>query len=120
VRVHRLAFLLVGLGCVAVGVFAPSTGCNGTGVTPMCDFPDGANDPEAGCGEVLEGSVPFTDDVATGDVSAPVDASGKADAGTDATQPVQDSSAPPVDAHPDAHEDGGDAHVADAKEDAKG
>jgi hypothetical protein len=115
VRPHRVALLFAALGCFAIGAIAPAAGCNGTGVTPMCDFPDGANNPESGCGELVEAAVP---DGAEPDVveeeAPPLDSSARADA-SDATVPVD-----AADAHePDAG-DSGDAHIGDAHSDAKG
>ena len=110
--------LFAGLGCLAVGAIAPAAGCNGTGTTPVCDFPDGANNPESGCGELVEAAAPdgAEPDVAAQDATAPVDSpSSKPDA-SDATVP-EDA----ADAHePDAKTDSGDAHIQDAHSDAKG
>jgi hypothetical protein len=116
---RRLTALFAALACAAVGGVAPALGCNGTGTTPLCTYPDGADDPEAGCGELVEAAaLPGEDannDVVETDTSAP-DVSAP-DAGHDAT----DSAPPGVDAadasdahHPDAHDTGADSH-ADAK-----
>ena len=71
----RVSALLVVLGCLAVGVLAPAAGCTGTGTTPICNFPDGANNPEAGCGVLIEGSA--------GEAGVTVDAPASIDAAVD-------------------------------------
>jgi hypothetical protein len=124
VKPHRLVLLAAMAGCVGLGALAPSTGCNGTGTTPTCDFPDGANNPESGCGELVEAAPPSADGTAPDVVEEPAPKGdgpiGNPDA-SDATLPedAADSSIP--DAH-DAHEDTSDAkgdHATDAPEDAK-
>jgi hypothetical protein len=118
VKTGRIALLVATIGSLAVGAIMPAAGCNGTGVTPVCDFPDGANNPEAGCGVLVEGSV--SDDVVApadsplGDSVGPIDSS-KPDA-SDATAP----DAADVHAPADTGTDAGDAHIGDAKADAKG
>ena len=116
-RAHRLALLLGTLGSLALGAVAPAAGCNGTGTTPMCDFPDGANNPESGCGVLVEAAA-----------SADAPADGPADAVADTLAPVDspvdsaDATAPDAaDAHVhDAAADSADAHIQDAHSDAKG
>ena len=51
----RLAVLLATLACAGAGVATSGAlnGCNGSGVTPMCTYADGGDDPEAGCGESI-------------------------------------------------------------------
>jgi hypothetical protein len=93
---------LAGVGAVAA--LAPAAGCNGTGTTPMCDFPDGANDPDAGCGVLIEAS---TDGVATEDVVE--DVTTFPDATPDAAT-AQDA----ADAQVTSGADASDAHVTDA------
>jgi hypothetical protein len=117
VKAHRLVSVVVALGCLGTGALAPTAGCNGTGTTPMCDFPDGANNPEAGCGVLIEASAleGSATDVAEEPVPTPVP-----DAGHEAASPLVDSSAtdsqvtdagadaPPTDGSPvDADEDAG-------------
>jgi len=110
VSVHRLGILVGALGCAAFGALAPAAGCNGTGVTPMCDFPDGANNPESGCGEIVEAAA--EDAVTSEDAVAPVDSSvGSIDASDATTPPAADSGGE------DAH-DASDAHIEDAPHDA--
>jgi hypothetical protein len=88
----------------------------------MCDFPDGTNNPEAGCGELVEAAVedaPATDDTGQPAVDSSV---GAIDAADSTTPPVIDSSVG-VDAHDasDAHvEDAHEADAHDAGHDAKG
>jgi hypothetical protein len=118
VKTHRLVLLAAMAGCVGLAALAPSAGCNGTGTTPICDFPDGANNPESGCGELVEAAPPPAD-VTSADVVAEAAPKGdgpieNADA-SDATVPDDGDSAVP-----DAHEDTSDAredHVTDAPED---
>lgn len=88
----------------------------------MCDFPDGANNPESGCGVLVEAAAsdaPVTMDAPTMDSAAPVDSGGgKADA-SDATVPdAADARSP--DTGLDTGTDSGDAHAGDAKSDAPG
>jgi hypothetical protein len=117
VRTHRFALLFATLGCLTLAAVAPAAGCNGTGTTPMCDFPDGANNPESGCGVLVEAAAP---------VDAPAD--GPADAVADTVAPIDspvdssDATAPDAaDAHVhDAAADSADAHIQDARSDAKG
>jgi hypothetical protein len=116
VKAHRLAILFGALGCAALGALAPATGCNGTGVTPMCDFPDGTNNPEAGCGELVEAAAEDAQQTADTEQPPVVDSSiGAMDASDAKTTPVMDS-AVGEDAHDasDAH----DAHIEDAPHDA--
>jgi hypothetical protein len=121
VKRHR-ALSLVGLvtvsGSLAFVALGPVAGCDGTGTTPMCDFPDGANNPEAGCGELREAAALPVDAEGTEDVETPDSSGEKVDA-ADASMPKEDASDAHVNA-PDAHEDASDAHVLDAKSDAKG
>ena len=121
-KAHRIAFLVGALGCAVVGAVAPATGCNGTGTTPMCDFPDGANNPESGCGELSEAAVGVVpNDVSSPEpdvvepVDSPVEKPDASDAGGSESQDA-------ADAHGgvDAHEDASDAHELDGHADAKG
>lgn len=119
-KTRRLGLLFAVLGCLSVGVLAPAAGCNGTGTTPVCDFLDGAPNPESGCGVLVEAAVAadaFVADAPPGDTSPPDSPPGKPDA-SDATAPdAADAHAPDAgdgnvpDAHLDAHFD---AHL-DAK-----
>jgi hypothetical protein len=120
---RRLSALLAALTCAGLGAVWPTAGCNGTGATPLCTLPDGADDPEAGCGELVEaategdGTADAVEETATGpDAQAP-------DTGLDSSIDSSDSGTPGVDAA-DAHDantaDVHDAHVADSKADAKG
>jgi hypothetical protein len=123
VKAYRLALLLATIGCLSVGALVPAAGCNGTGTTPICDFPDGANNPESGCGVIVEASVssdgPAPMDAPVADSIAPVDSpAGKPDA-SDATLPPDAADAHVPDAG-DTGADSGDAHIGDAKSDAKG
>lgn len=117
VRAHRLVSFFVAAACLGVGALAPTAGCNGTGTTPMCDFADGANNPEAGCGVLIEASpVEGSSDVA--EEPAPMrvpDASGDAshDAASSTLPDAGMSDSSVVDAS-------ADAPVADAGEDASG
>jgi len=52
----RLSSVFAVLGCLAAGALASAAGCNGTGTTPVCTYADGANDPDAGCGVLVEAS----------------------------------------------------------------
>ena len=115
----RLVALAGVVAFVAVGALLPAAGCAGTGTTPMCDYPDGANNPESGCGELVEASA--------GDVST--DGSEDAAPAADSHAPIVDASdaSLPVDASDAGHKDGGDAGeagtdgaVSDAKSDAPG
>lgn len=67
VKAGSVASLVVLIACLGMAGFASEAGCNGTGTTPVCTFPDGANDPEAGCGVLIEASAPV-------DGASPVDA----------------------------------------------
>ena len=51
---HRVVAVVAVCLSVGAAALAPAVGCNGTGTTPVCDFPDGANNPESGCGELVE------------------------------------------------------------------
>jgi hypothetical protein len=111
-------------GFLALGALAPQAGCNGTGTTPVCDFPDGANNPESGCGELVEAAA--SADVTAADVveePAP-QPDAKADAKADASIDASDATVPPTDSgSPDAPDDVHDAsqdHIGDAHHDAKG
>jgi hypothetical protein len=113
VRPHRVASLVALLGCLALGALAPAAGCNGTGTTPICNFPDGANNPESGCGELVEAA-------AAADAQAP-----PVDAPSDTAAPdspvASDATVPDAGADADAHvPDTGtsDVHVVDANADA--
>ena len=118
-KAHRIVFLFGALACAAVGAVAPATGCNGTGTTPMCDFPDGANNPESGCGDLVEAAAALNDVVvATSDVVEPADSPVEKTDAADATAPESED-ADKHDAH-DAHEDASDGHSLDGKADAKG
>jgi hypothetical protein len=116
---HRgLGSFFVALGCLAMGALAPTAACNGTGTTPMCDFPDGANNPEAGCGVLIEGSAPEgVPDVAEEPVPTPVP-----DAGQDATSPHLPDSGAADSSVVDASvlDAPADAPLADAADDSSG
>jgi hypothetical protein len=113
VKVPRLAALLATLACLAAGALAPVVACNGTGTTPMCDFPDGANNPESGCGVLIEASAA---DAMTGDVvEEPTPGTGAIDA-SDAAAPL-DATNPEVS---DTGTDAGDSQVLDATGDSPG
>jgi hypothetical protein len=120
VKGHRLALLAATCGSLALAAFVPAAGCNGTGTTPMCDFPDGANNPESGCGVLVEAAAsdapvtPVTD-APTADSVAPTDSGGGKTDASDATVPDA------ADAHvSDTGTDAGDAHTGDAKSDGPG
>jgi hypothetical protein len=118
---RRLAALLSALLCAGAAAALPGIGCNGTGTTPLCDFPDGANDPDAGCGELIEAAAP--------DASEDADTSTSEDSGAMQGEGGQneagpDTAAPPVvDSGQDSSSasDAGDAgKEADANHDAHG
>jgi hypothetical protein len=113
-----LSFRLATLACLGIAgmgvlaALAPAAGCNGTGTTPMCDFPDGANNPEAGCGVLIEASadgLAAEDAPVTEDVTTPPQ--------PDAQSGVDAQAAAP-DARADASPDASDAHITDASADA--
>jgi hypothetical protein len=111
VKVHRLVLLVSMAGLLGGAALAPAAGCNGTGVTPNCDFADGAPNPESGCGELLEAAPPPVDAPASDVVEEPAPTT---DSGPDATADSGDE-----DAHPDAKdgdEDVKDSSLGDAKD----
>jgi hypothetical protein len=117
VKVHRFVLLVSMAGLLGGAAVAPSAGCNGTGVTPNCDFADGAPNPESGCGELVEAAPPPVDAPSSSDVveePVPIPADGGSDSG-DATAPADSSD---QDVHPDAQDSGG-ADAKDAEEDVK-
>ena len=107
----RLAVLMATLACAgaAVATSGALNGCNGSGVTPVCTYADGADDPEAGCGELipLESSTGPGDDggepeTGTPDVLSPTPDAHVPDAGIDGAAPVDAGGADANDAS-DAH-----------------
>jgi len=121
VKAHRLLSFFVALGCLGVGALAPTAGCNGTGTTPMCDFADGANNPEAGCGVLIEASPGegSAADVAEESVPTPVsDASG--DATHDAASSVGPDAGTLDSSVTDAPADAPPENAGDAGEDSSG
>ncbi|MGO8996140.1 MAG: hypothetical protein ACLQVI_22745 [Polyangiaceae bacterium] len=114
---HRMTVLIASLGCAVMGALAPAAGCNGTGVTPMCDYPDGANDPESGCGELVEAAA--FDGLAVEEPAPVTDAPGDSPTDSPAGKPdASDATTPPTDASKPDAEDASDSHVADANHDA--
>jgi hypothetical protein len=117
-KLGALAITLVLAGGAAAASFA---GCNGDGVTPNCSLPDGAYDPESGCGQLVEAAVPFED--AGADQTSP-----GVDSGTDSTAPPGDASDAGHDSGDGGHSgdasdsgfDSSDGHITDAHNDAKG
>lgn len=121
---RKLVAVALSLALAGVAAVVPSAGCNGTGVTPVCDFPDGAYDPESGCGQAVEAAVPE---------DAPEDqgSQGTEDASADTNPPSEDASdgghpsemdatdAADVETVTDADAGEHDAHIADAHADAK-
>ncbi len=112
-KAHRAVLLSGMLGLLAVAALAQAGGCNGTGVTPMCDYPDGANDPEAGCGTLLEAST--TVDAPVEDSAPPPPAGDAGDSGAGQGQDADATTPPPVDSGQDANKDA----EKDAPEDVK-
>ncbi len=118
-RRQRLVAIFASLVCAAAGAVLPSTGCGGSGVTPVCTYPDGALDPEAGCGTPVEAGPIFADssedalaDHSPASEDAPGDTNLAAVDASDASESVD------ADAHvTDATED---AHIEDAHSDSKG
>ncbi|HEY2510759.1 MAG TPA: hypothetical protein VGI39_07885 [Polyangiaceae bacterium] len=120
----RLAVLFATLACAgaAVATSGAMGGCNSSGVTPVCTYADGADDPEAGCGELIplegstgpegEGGSPSETGVpeaSPADVVTPTPDAHVPDAGKDSAAPVDAGEA-------DAH----DASDAQDAKDAKG
>ncbi len=104
------------LGLLALAALAPASGCNGTGVTPMCDYPDGANNPEAGCGALVEASTP-ADALPVEDSAPPAVDAG--DSGAGQGQDADATTSPPVDSGQDATKDAAMDAEKDAPEDVK-
>ena len=107
-----LSVAAVSVACLALGAFVPMAACNGTGTTPMCDFPDGASNPV--CGVLIEASAEGAafEDVTTVEDTGPAP---KPDGAADATAPVDADASSGTDADKDAS----DAHIgiADAPSD---
>jgi hypothetical protein len=96
--------LLGSLACSGLALLVVAA-CNGTGTTPVCTFPDGADDPEAGCGEIIP-----LDGASEG--SAQPDAN-PADTSTHDASPADASDAGPADAADSSSaNDAADAHDA--------
>jgi hypothetical protein len=109
VRVHRVVLVASMAGLLGAAAFAPAAGCNGTGVTPTCDFPDGATNPESGCGELVEAAPPPDSPIVEVDVveepgptpgDAGNDSTSPGDSGGDAPEDTKDST-PPKDVEDD-------------------
>jgi hypothetical protein len=120
VKKHRVVAIVASLACAAAGAVLPSTGCGGSGFTPVCTFEDGAINAEAGCGTPVEASALENDS----SNDSPEDQGNPAsDDAPDDTNPPPDEDASDAghedaDAHvADAHEDG---HIQDAHSDSKG
>jgi hypothetical protein len=114
---RRLVALVSVLGCVAAGALLPAVGCNGTGTTPVCDFPDGANNPESGCGELVEAAVEDAFSEGAVEEGGPVVDSSVGGDAADASLPVDAADA----GHADSGEhDAGDSGITDAHHDGPG
>jgi hypothetical protein len=123
---RKLAAVALSLVLAAVAAVVPAAGCNGTGVTPVCAFPDGAFDPESGCDQPVEASLPAEDALADQGSQATEDAGVDGAAqGVDASDSATDSGSQMDAADAEKAMDAADgeehdAHITDAHADAKG